>query len=499
MFRNSHKSNEQTRRQRFLRRSAAAPVIEAMESRQLRSASIDAAGTLSVIGQNPGQISVWTDATSVLTSVDGAQKSFPIGSVHKVVVSAQQASQIIVMGTLSAGAGVEVNGSAFSDTITIGGGIHAKVDGGAGNDLIKDNGAGNTLLGGDGNDTLKAGGGDDLLDGGLGADYLQGGGGIDTVTYAGRTAAVKVTLGDFLANDGQAGEGDYVLADVDKIQGGAGDDTLIGSDANESLFGNGGADSLVGNGGNDFLWGGLGNDWLRGGAGADVMYGGVGYDVADYSDRLDNLVISLDNVANDGGLFEGDNVRSDIDTVIGGAGNDILTGNNADNALFGNAGNDVMRGLGGNDFLYGGAGVDMVTYSERITGVKVTLDGIANDGTPGLSRTGFLGELDNVFAEKVVGGAGNDILVGDNDGNELSGLGGNDSLSGGYGNDTLNGGGGNDTLNGGFGADKLYGSDGDDQFFAADYWVDNLYGGAGNDTATADAGLDLVNDIENFV
>src|SRR6186713_1057046 len=103
MFRNSHKLNQQTPR-RSLRR-AAAPVIEAMESRQLRSASIDAAGTLSVVGQNPGQISVWTDATSVLTSVDGAQKSFPLASVHKVVVSAQQSSEIIVMGTLAAGAG----------------------------------------------------------------------------------------------------------------------------------------------------------------------------------------------------------------------------------------------------------------------------------------------------------------------------------------------------------------------------------------------------------
>jgi len=202
MFRNSHKSNQKSFR-RSLRR-AAAPVIEAMESRQLRSASIDAAGTLSVIGQNAGQISVWTDATSVLTSVDGAQKSFPLANVHKVVIGAQQSSQIMVMGTLSAGAGVEVTGSAFNDTITIGGGIHAKVDGGAGNDLIKDNGASNTLLGGDGNDTLKAGGGDDLLDGGLGADYLQGGGGIDTVSYASRTVGVKVTLGDFLANDGPA-------------------------------------------------------------------------------------------------------------------------------------------------------------------------------------------------------------------------------------------------------------------------------------------------------
>src|SRR6186997_3075783 len=116
MFRNSHKSNQKSFR-RSLRR-AAASVIEAMESRQLRSASIDAAGTLSVVGQNAGQIAVWTDATSVLTSVDG---------------------------TLTAGAGVEVSGSAFNDTITIGGGIHAKVDGGAGNDRITDNGAGNTL------------------------------------------------------------------------------------------------------------------------------------------------------------------------------------------------------------------------------------------------------------------------------------------------------------------------------------------------------------------
>ena len=49
-------------------------------------------------------------------------------------------------------------------------------------------------------------------------------------------------------------------------------------------------------------------------------------DTANYSDRTDNLNISLDGVANDGanGGDKQDNVQ--IEEVISGSGNDTLTG-----------------------------------------------------------------------------------------------------------------------------------------------------------------------------
>src|SRR5213075_615176 len=96
------------------------------------------------------------------------------------------------------------------------------------------------VIGGSGDDTLigsadanvlSGGFGDDTLDGGAGADVLNGGPGTaDLADYSGRAAAnpVTVTL-DGVANDGGSGENDNVGTDVENIDGGAGDDTLIGS------------------------------------------------------------------------------------------------------------------------------------------------------------------------------------------------------------------------------------------------------------------------------
>jgi methionine-rich copper-binding protein CopC len=47
-----------------------------------------------------------------------------------------------------------------------------------------------------------------------------------------------------------------------------------------------------------------------------------------------------------------------IENVIGGGGNDALTGNSGDNRLDGGAGNDTLTGGAGNDTLIGGAGND---------------------------------------------------------------------------------------------------------------------------------------------
>jgi Ca2+-binding RTX toxin-like protein len=390
------------------------------------------------------------------------------------------------------------------------------ISGGPGNDVLIGGsetdwywGDGDGLYGGEGNDFiygrggmdhLVGGPGNDFLDGGRDADEIEGGAGYDIISYALRTKAVHVTL-DGLANDGEINHGenygesefDWVGADIEEIRGGTGNDTLEGDAYNNSLIGNGGNDVLRGNGGNDYLSGGFGNDSMNGGLGADEMFGGFGNDTATYTSRTVNVFLSLDNAANDGEAFEGDNIRGDVETLAGGSSNDVLTGNAYDNALFGNGGNDLMRGLGGNDLMYGGAGVDTATYTERAWGVNVSLDGLANDGTPAAGRIGAPAEFDNVVAENVIG-----TLIGDADANELIGYGGNDSLSGGGGYDTLDGGTGNDTLDGGSGADKMYGGEGDDRFFAADYWLDTLWGGAGNDTASVDA-FDLINEIEHFV
>src|SRR5688572_21728289 len=70
------------------------------------------------------------------------------------------------------------------------------------------------------------------------------------------------------------------------------------------------------------LRGGEDNDTLVGGAAADTFEGGAGTDLADYSIRKDNLKITLDDAANDGAASESDNVKSDVENVRAGSGND---------------------------------------------------------------------------------------------------------------------------------------------------------------------------------
>src|SRR3954447_8587323 len=73
-----------------------------------------------------------------------------------------------------------------------------------------------------------------------------------------------------------------------------------------------GKDTLTGGVGNDQIDGDNDNDTLSGGAGgANLLRGDGGLDAANYSDRTDNLTITLDGQVNDGanGGAEHDNVQ----------------------------------------------------------------------------------------------------------------------------------------------------------------------------------------------
>lgn len=86
---------------------------------------------------------------------------------------------------------------------------------------------------------------------------------------------------DGLANDGESGEGDDVRSSVEKVWGGSGPDTLIGSAARNALIGGAGNDTLNGGLGLDSLDGADGDDHLDGGRGEDTLIGGPGFDVLD--------------------------------------------------------------------------------------------------------------------------------------------------------------------------------------------------------------------------
>jgi Ca2+-binding RTX toxin-like protein len=347
-----------------------------------------------------------------------------------------------------------------------------------------------TLTGNDTANMLVGGGGDDTLRGKLGADVLQGGLGWDTVTYGERTNPVTASI-DGVANDGEAGEGDNVGADVENITGGSGNDTLTGDYRPNTLIGGNGNDKLygapVGTGyalGSDHLYGNDGSDLLYGGwAGTtgDILDGGVGTDMVTYVGRLQGVTIDLaDSNAGEDRLYNIENATggSGDDTMVGsdgnntffaGAGNDELNGNggndvlhggDGDDAVYGGAGNDVVAGDGDDDWMTGGPGadyisghegVDIVSYADYQVPVSVSLDGAYNDGAAG--------EGDNVLTdtEKVIGGEKDDTLTGDSFANWLYGGNGKDTLFGLGGNDTLDGQGGTDSLDGGTDTDTCTG------------------------------------------
>jgi Ca2+-binding RTX toxin-like protein len=168
----------------------------------------------------------------------------------------------------SGGGGTDtVEGEDGDDTLTGGAGGDT-VNGGAGNDSLNGGEVGlvggdgrDDLNGGPGRDSLLGGRGNDQLDGGLGPDYISGETEKDTVTYEDRTSKVTVTL-DGQNNDGEAGEGDNVLPDVE---------TVVGGVRGDDLSGDGDVNTVDGGRGEDFIDGNLDPDRLLGGDAPDVI------------------------------------------------------------------------------------------------------------------------------------------------------------------------------------------------------------------------------------
>jgi Ca2+-binding RTX toxin-like protein len=408
-----------------------------------------------------------------------------------------------------------ISGTTFNDVL-IGTAGEQNLFGGNGKDTLEGRGGADFLDGGDGADTLLGEGGEDQLRGGPRADDFTGGDGTDTADFGDHSTKVKVTI-DNVANDGEGGgsEGDNVRTDIEILQGGSNDDTLIGGGQDDVILGREGDDDVQGGGGDDDLFGdsqfqsfqsgddqlggGDGDDRLFGGGGSDNFQGGADFDFTDYSQHAGSaaLTITVDNVAGDGEAGEGDNVMDTVEGVIGANGNDTITGSPAANTLFGGGGADTLMGIGGRDLLdgetpgafsgsfgpdvlNGGADTDTVSYRSHFSGVTVDIDGVADDGSGGVS------EGDNVMTnvENLIGSSGFDTLTGSGAANTIFGGDGGDTIFGGAGGDHLTGGVGNDTHNGEAGKDEINSRDG---FFSD---TDNC--GSEGDTAIVDA-FDTVN------
>ena len=139
-----------------------------------------------------------------------------------------------------------------------------------------------------------------VFDSGDSADRFDLGGGIDEVIYQNSLTGVHVDLASGKGFSGTA-LGDRLI-DVENLQGGFGEDLLLGDNgANEldgyfgddELFGRGGDDYLNGNYDNDDLDGGDGNDILIGSLGGDDLTGGADADVFTYLSASDSAVTGI--------------------------------------------------------------------------------------------------------------------------------------------------------------------------------------------------------------
>jgi Ca2+-binding RTX toxin-like protein len=267
--------------------------------------------------------------------------------------------------------------------------------GDSGNDILYGDGGNDRLVGGDGNDQLYGGDGYDRMEGGAGndtyhssglrsgtiaGDELTDTGGIDTLVFY----ETGVWLPDNIENltlrttyffvDAHGNSLNNTIRNESSadafIDGGAGNDTLIGGS---------GFDHFTISSGNDFVDGGGGSNWLYGGS-INFLTG-----TATNGTGTTTFV----NIATGQGGSGSDRMVADNAGrhLLGGGGNDVVAGGSGADELYGDGGfdhpdtelgDDRLTGSGGNDFLQGGMGRDTLdggTGNDRLRGSGDELDG----------------------------------------------------------------------------------------------------------------------------
>ena len=256
-----------------------------------------------------------------------------------------------------------------------------------------------------------------------------------------------------------------------------------GGDGNDSIIGSAGGDTIAGGYGNDTLIGGAGDDFIYAGYGDDSFAGGDGVDTIDF--RYNSSPMTFNMTAGTA-LFSDGSVEAmaGFENLYGGDGNDSITGTGGANRLWGEGGDDTILGGAGNDTISGGAGADSLNGQGGID----TIDYAYATGALAINlvtqTATSSGGGSEVFAsfENAIGGQGDDSILGTGAANTLDGQGGNDTINAGGGDDTVAGGFGNDSLIGGAGVNTL------------DYSYSSAAGSINLATATAD----FANDDDTF-
>jgi len=512
--------------------------LEPLENRSLLAVTaifIPSAGVLTVIGDSlDNTIAVSRNAAGNILINDGAvsvRGGMPTVANVRLVQTFGLAGNDNIMLDETNGALPRANlfGGMGDDTLT-GGSANDFIFGESGNDTLLGKAGLDFLFGGANNDTLTGGTGNDqafgesgtdrliwnpgdgsdLNEGGLGVDTIEvnGGNGAETFTVAANGARVRfdrtspapfsLNIGTsenlvLNANGGDdgfsAGLGLAALIQI-TVDGGAGNDTFLGSD---------GADLFLGGDGNDFVDGNRGNDIALLGAGDDTFQWdpGDGSDVIEGQDGFDTM------------LFNGSNTNENIDISANGARirffrdvasivMDLGEVEAIDFNAFGGSDTIIVNDLSGTDaveidldlaavggggdaqpdsvILQGTNGADSIEVlgsagSLAVTGLPafVTISDVeaANDSLV----VGALGGDDTISAATLAadiigltvdGGAGDDDIFGSDGADILLGGDGNDFIDGQRGNDIALLGAGDDTFvwNPGDGSDTIEGQEG---------------------------------------
>lgn len=427
----------------------------------------------------------------------------------------------------------EMFGEAGRDTLTGGSGGDT-LDGGAGDDLLLGKGGADFLLGRAGHDTLIGGDADDQVSGeedndrivwnpGDDTDLNEGGDGIDTVEVNGGNGAEvftttangtrvrfdridpapfsldigaceKLVVNLNGGNDSFSATGNLAALIQITVDGGTGDDTLLGSN---------GADVLLGGDNNDFIDGQQGNDTVLLGAGDDVFQWdpGDGSDTVEGQDGTDKL------------LFNGSAGSEIFDASADGAR--VRFTRNLGNIVMDLAGIETvdLNMLGGTDAVTANhlGGTDLATFNVNLAG---TIGGAAGDAAADTVTVQATSDPDTIDLM----GAGTSVAVlglkttvnltnaeGANDALVINALAGDDrvtattlpagivklTIDGGSDKDTLLGSQGADVLIGGAGNDFIFGDNGNDlALMGADDDVFQWDPGDGNDTVEGQDGVD---------
>ncbi|KQN21227.1 hypothetical protein ASE86_14730 [Sphingomonas sp. Leaf33] len=287
------------------------------------------------------------------------------------------------------------------------------------------------LIGSAFNDVLTGDDNDNVIEGGAGNDTLVGGLGNDTLSYRSATAGVTVNLAIVAAQS----------------TGGAGIDTVSGF---ENIIGSAFNDVLTGDSNVNRIDGGAGNDTIAGGLGNDILIGGDGIDTLFYGNLTNGVQIDLTAGTAIAGVEGGLDTISGFENAILGSGDDRFIGNALDNFVNGGAGADYMNGGLGNDTYVvdnagdvvdeaGGGGNDTVQSSISYV-LGAGLENLVLTGTAAINATGNDANnyiLGNAGRNTLSGGAGDDVIALQAGPTAIKPDAGFDRVDGGTGNDLL--------------------------------------------------------------